>query len=372
MSSLKSKIGRAIPLQAKLSIRLLQRVKSLIFSHRGGVKIYEGELFENQLNEVIEKYLTNEQKANSHYVKKLIKDIKWCYALYGFTPRDYFLFNFHKENNTSKLRKTFVSDVYKDYVLFSKEGSDKYAELYDKYKFYERTKEFFKRPVIFVDKFTTEESFVEFALKVQHLFIKPNSDSYGRGAMIADIATKEDALILFAKIKGCSWMVEERLRQSPEMAKWNSSSVNTVRLNTYLTNKGFFVLAPFMRTGRKGSVVDNGGAGGIYATIDECSGTIVTDGMDEKGNSYVVHPDSHVPFKGEQIPKWTQLIAEAEAIHRNTMSHHVYISWDFAYTHNGWTVIEGNWGQFICQQSSSKKGFKEGFDKYMDGNAISK
>lgn len=372
MSSLKSKIGRAIPLQAKLSIRLLQRVGSLIFSPSGGVKIYEGELLEDQLNEVLEKYLTSKQKADSHYIEKTKKDIKWCYALYGFTPRDYFLFNFHKENNTSKLRKTFVSDIYKDYVLFSKEGSDKYAELYDKYKFYERTKEFFKRPVIFVDKHTTEDAFVDFAMRVKRLFIKPNSDSYGRGAMIADIATREEASELYTKIKGGSWMVEERLQQSQEMAKWNSSSVNTVRVNTYLTDKGFFVLAPFMRTGRKGSVVDNGGAGGIYATIDEINGTIVTDGMDEKGNSHVTHPDSHVPFRGEQIPEWQKLIEEAEAIHRNAMSDHIYISWDFAYTPNGWTVIEGNWGQFICQQSSSKKGFKVGFDKYMNGKAISK
>ena len=329
-------------------------------------------MLDDQINKMFEKHLTAKQFGDAKFLNVIKRDIHLCYLKYGFTPRDYFLFNFHKENRSSKLRRTFISDVYKDYLLFSKEGASKYAELYNKSRFYERTKSYFKRPVLFVDEKTEESVFLDFATGVKRLFIKPNSDSYGRGAMVADIHNLEEAKVLYQQIKVGSCMVEGRLSQNPEMGKWNESSVNTVRLNTYLTNRGFFILAPFIRTGRKGSIVDNGGAGGIFATIDEKTGIIITDGMDEAGNSYIEHPDSKVKFKGEQIPEWDLLIKEAESIHRNCMSDHIYISWDFAYTPNGWTVVEGNWGQFICQQSSTQKGYKKEFKICMKGKALSK
>lgn len=366
--SIKSKIGRCIPFKLKLSIRFLQRC-FLIFFRRENLTIYDGGgSFNNVLNDVAEKILLEDP-----YVDKsiILKDIVWCYICYGFTPLDYFLFNFHKENNTKNSRNEFVSDVYKDYKLFWKEGVDSYAELYDKYRFYERTKEYFKRAVMFVNVDTKESDFVNFVLNVKDLFIKSNSDSYGRGAFAIVVNKEEGAKVLFKKLKNNSFIVEERLKQSKLMGKWNSSSINTIRVNSYLTDKGFYVLAPFIRTGRKGSVVDNGGAGGVFATIDERSGIIITDGYDEKGNSYKNHPDSNIKYKDAQIPEWNSLLNLAEEIHRKCMSNHIYISWDFAYTDSGWTLIEGNWGQFICQQTSTKRGFKTLFDKYMNGKAIS-
>ena len=39
-----------------------------------------------------------------------------------------------------------------------------------------------------------------------------------------------------------------------------------------------------LRTGRKGSVIDNAGSGGIFANIDMNTGQVITDGIDENGN----------------------------------------------------------------------------------------
>lgn len=367
------KIKRLIPFKLKLFIRFLQRCNSVMMGKiTGRIRVYEGELLDSQMDEMIDIFLSNAQKQEKSYLRKLKNDIIYCYVLYGFTPRDYFLFNFHKENNRRAIRQTFISDVFKDYKLFSKEGADKYADLYDKFRFYQRSQKYFKRSVLLIDKNTKEEEFVSFAVKVKELFIKPNSDSYGRGAMSVDITSEEVARSVYSTIQSGLWIAEQRLKQRPEMARWNKSSVNTVRVNTYLTDRGFFVLAPFMRTGRKGSIVDNGGAGGVYATIDEKTGIIITDGYNELGDRFEVHPDSKVRYKGECIPEWNKLLVEAEKIHRECMADHIYISWDFAYTSNGWTVIEGNWGQFICQQSSTKKGFKKDFLQYMKGNYIKK
>ena len=148
------------------------------------------------------------------------------------------------------------------------------------------------------------------------------------------------------------------------MRKWNYSFVNTVRIPTVLTSKGFYVLGCFLRTGRKGAIVDNAGGGGIFAAIDDKSGMVISDGHDEYGHSYVSHPDSNIQFKGFQLPDWQSVIDIAEKAHRG-MPHHRYIAYDFAHTDSGWILIEGNWGQFLSQFASGV-GLKDEFIKYMN------
>lgn len=39
-----------------------------------------------------------------------------------------------------------------------------------------------------------------------------------------------------------------------------------------------------------------------------------------------------------------------------------YVAWDFALPPSGWVIIEGNWGQFVCNQSATDKGLRSVFD----------
>lgn len=57
-------------------------------------------------------------------------------------------------------------------------------------------------------------------------------------------------------------------------------------------------MTPYLKVGRAGSVVDNGGAGGIIINIDKETGELVTDGVREDNTVYARHPDSGMPFKG--------------------------------------------------------------------------
>ena len=161
------------------------------------------------------------------------------------------------------------------------------------------------------------------------------------------------------------WVVEEVIQQDQVMSQWNPSSVNTIRIPAFLTKKGFFILPPSFRTGLKGNVVDNAGAGGILANIDVASGEIYTDGVDERGHTFVSHPDSGMVFKGWKVPRWNELMSLVEEIHRNNMTSHLYIGWDFALTQQGWCLIEGNWGQMI-NQYADKIGRKDIFVEYMN------
>ena len=198
------------------------------------------------------------------------------------------------------------------------------------------------------------------------MFAKPLAASFGAGAHVVKITKRDEAVAEFERLTKCGeWIVEDRIIQSKEMSAWNESSVNTIRLPCFLTRNGsFYALAPVLRVGRKGSVVDNAGGGGIIACIDEISGVITTNGKDEAGLEYIVHPDSCQKFKGWHVPQWKDLLTLAEEIHRNCLYKHRYIGFDFALTDKGWVVIEGNWGQFL-NQYVDYRGIKNEFLNYI-------
>ncbi len=164
---------------------------------------------------------------------------------------------------------------------------------------------------------------------------------------------------------GVEWIAEELVIQSSLMSVWNDSSVNTIRIPSFLKENGNHrIFRPFIRTGRKGAVVDNAGAGGIFAVIDEATGTIITDGADEGFKTYRCHPDSKIQYKGWKIPKWDELVQLSHTAHLN-MPNHKYIAYDFALTDRGWVMIEGNWGQYVCQQTATQQGAKEDFKRLL-------
>ena len=163
------------------------------------------------------------------------------------------------------------------------------------------------------------------------------------------------------------WIVEELIVQDARFSEWNPSSVNTIRIPSFRTANGIFVFAPFMRTGRKGSPVDNGGAGGIMVSIDSNNGVICTNAIDELGHSFILHPDSNKEFKGWIVPNWDQLLALSAEVHNSLPEYHKYIGFDFALSQDkGWVLVEGNWGDFICQQATLGRGLKKEFKQLIN------
>ena len=104
----------------------------------------------------------------------------------------------------------------------------------------------------------------------------------GLGTFITTVKSEGEVMDLYNQLteKG-EWIAEELIKQHPDMAQWNPSSVNTLRVPTFRTSDGCRILQPFFRTGREGSVVDNAGQGGVFAVFDPDTGIVVTDGVDE-------------------------------------------------------------------------------------------
>lgn len=96
------------------------------------------------------------------------------------------------------------------------------------------------------------------------------------------------------------------------------------------------------------AVVDNGGSGGILANVDVDTGIVYTSGRNEKGERFLIHPDSKEQIVGFQIPRWKEAVAMVKEISAKTTNR--YIGWDLALTEAGWVLVEGNsCGQLLTQ-----------------------
>ena len=92
-------------------------------------------------------------------------------------------------------------------------------------------------------------------------------------------------------------------------------------------------------------------------------GTVVTDGVDEFTNTYFEHPDSHIVFKGYQLPKFE----EALEITRKAALRYPenrYVGWDLAYNEDEkWVIVEGNCFAQLISQMCNKMGVKKEFEE---------
>lgn len=291
--------------------------------------------------------------------KGLIKDVKRCYVRHLAKPQEYFLLGFAQK--TDKERSEWITDFIKDTYLKKYAKIERAKELQDKFFVYEKMKPYFKRDACMISGPRDKESFLAFTAKHNRFIAKPNTGSFGANTGIWDVSEKEPEVVFNELTSGkATWILEELIEQVPEMGQFNPSSVNSVRIPTFKTQNGYEIFGTFMRMGRKGSVVDNAGAGGIFVRIDEETGRIISDGHTEQGEVYVQHPDSGVTFKGFQIPHWKELRELAVQCH-NALPEHKYVGWDFALTKDGWVMLEGNWGQYLCQQVSGQKPLKKKF-----------
>lgn len=298
--------------------------------------------------------------------KRVETDMLFCRFAYGFQPDEYLCFGL--ENKTAEERKTFVSDI--DRMCYVYRMNDLFAIpiFNNKAKTYSLFKEYFKRDAVAIHK---PEDFQKFENYVsQHpVFVKKAVyESMGRSVELIDInSCGKSRRELFDELIGEGLhLLEERVYQSEALSALNHSSVNTIRCITVRTKNGIEIPYCFMKVGRNGSFVDNGGAGGILVGIDKQTGKLNTNGYDELNYCYEKHPDSGVVFQGYQLPEWEKMLAICTEM-SSKMNKVKYIGWDMSHTDEGWVVIEGNgMSQMIGPQIVWKYGIKSEMEAMME------
>ena len=317
--------------------------------------------FKKEFAESKKIYLKDVKSAED--LEKIKYDLLKAHISIRMNNDEYFIYDFYHQNYWQRCE--WLTDRERLSSLMEKYGKEVYDELKDKSYFYQLTKKYFQREVCFIGESYPEDSFVQFTSSHPRFIVKPIKGSLGADTFITSVGNASEAHKLYHELlsKG-TWIVEELIKQHESMAAWNDTSVNTLRIPSFRLKDGCRILQPFMRTGRKGSVVDNAGHGGIFAVFDADSGVVTTDGVDEHGGRFSCHPDSGLTFKGWTIPRYEELKALVSEVHHALPLHHRYVGFDFALTEKGWVLIEGNWGQMVGQMAELK-GIRRQFIDYI-------
>jgi hypothetical protein len=124
-----------------------------------------------------------------------------------------------------------------------------------------------------------------------------------------------------------NYIVQEAIQQHPILSSLNPTSLNTIRLTTFRKKEDAVVLTSLLRMGRKNATVDNVSAGGIYCEIDR-DGKMKKFAYSIKPTGVYEKNDFGLPFEGIQIPRFKQIIEQAQKMHL-VLPYTGIIGWDF-------------------------------------------
>lgn len=301
----------------------------------------------------------SELKRQNRKVTAFTKwDILFEFVFNGYLAYEYTAYHF--ESKSRKERNAFYSEKDRWRFMNICNTRDDKWKLRNKRLAYEIFKKWYDRDQIIVKSQKDLEAYTEFISKHPKFFIKPYASGGGINSGWFDASKYSTPLeSLKTILKNGSYVLEEGVYQCEAMSKFNTDSINTLRIVTIKQGDKVSNWCSFVRTGRKGCPVDNGGRGGIIIGVDINTGEMNTDGVNEQGEFFESHPDSGVKFKGFKLPLWKESCKMAIEM-MDAMPNMRCIGWDIALTDKGPVVIEANGQTALCgPQITQQKGLKK-------------
>lgn len=184
-----------------------------------------------------------------------------------------------------------------------------------------------------------------------HLILKPSvGSSSGVGVYLFEYSkkrgvyiSKKDGTVLtdtFLKSYNANFVLQLAIVQHPDIARFNPTSVNTLRIAVYRSwkNEEPHVLASIMRVGRSGEFVDNAHAGGMYVRLDVETGKVGELFFDQYGNSS--NKWNGIDFSNNEfyIPNWEGVKNFVCEISKKIV-HHRLIAFDISVDEEGRPVL---------------------------------
>lgn len=167
--------------------------------------------------------------------------------------------------------------------------------------------------------------------------LKPTVETYGGHGVqkISAGATREEIKSLFKKYR-YDFTFQKMVEQHEIMARFNPTSVNTIRVVTYRKpNRERKILYACVRFGGAGSVMDNVCSGGGFTGVDIATGKL----KDRRRYCYLT---TEIPKLSDSIPNeipcWEKIKEVALALHGRLPQLDI-VGWDFAISPEGKPVL---------------------------------
>ena len=176
------------------------------------------------------------------------------------------------------------------------------------------------------------------------LFLKKAEDSLG-GLGVTFIESNTEAfynIVNLSKQIKCDIVIQRRIIQHAEFAKFNSASVNTIRIYSILRKDGSVkIYSSVFRIGVGNARVDNYVSGGVSCGIN-ADGTLKKYAYNKNGERTDIHPHSKIVFEGSKLPFYEKAVELVKKAHL-TIPHFRSVSWDIAIGEDGNPIlIEAN------------------------------
>lgn len=141
------------------------------------------------------------------------------------------------------------------------------------------------------------------------------------------------------------YLIQPVIEQHPLLSAMNPSSVNTIRIDSFVTHSGEVVsCGAALRVGGKDSIVDNSARGGLNVRIDVANGALEPGGKQALpigDGPLLAHPHTGFRFEGVVLPFWKELWEVVRAGAR-ALQPLRSLGWDIAITPDGPVIIEAN------------------------------
>lgn len=306
------------------------------------------------------KYYSAAQEAHRASGKNtilLMIDMMMCSFQYSIGYTEYNEFEFYSIGKEK--RQTFLN--ISNSILISKTYNDQdlLYKVEDKGEFTKNFKDFIGRDVLHLDA-SSFEDFEAFMNKHRKVMAKVVNSEAGRGVEMIDMDQETRSLSEIyqaCKDKNQS-LVESYFIQHEDLSALSPTSVNTMRVITFLGDDGDVHFLAFVLKLGNGGTMDNFDQGGMYSVLSN-DGVVLYPFMDKFRNRFTVHPLTKQELIGFKIP----LFEEVKEMLRKA-AHVVpevrYIGWDVAIGQNGPAIIEANPHTGVFQAPPSMTENQEG------------
>ncbi|HEX3038339.1 MAG TPA: sugar-transfer associated ATP-grasp domain-containing protein [Oscillospiraceae bacterium] len=305
----------------------------------------------------------------------IIFDMLWCVVHYGIGYLEYHVFGFAYIHG--KRRKTFMT-MHDSLELVRQANSKEFGYIFDdKIEFNKCFQEYIGRAWLDLRKASITE-FEDFVKDKNSIFVKEANGFGGVGADCVNIADYSSMQELYdTLVANKQFVVEECIKQHSKMNTLCASSVNTIRIVTFVSKGVVYVIYSLIRIGNGKKHVDNISSGGLYSPVNENGIIYKPSFCDKTGLYYENHPVTNTKLVGFEIPYYPEAIALIKKAALKVPEIR-YVGWDVAICETGPILIEGNTipGYDMCQnyyhlegKAEDKIGIWPKFEKILKNSA---
>lgn len=294
------------------------------------------------------------KKTNKNLLFVLF-DMTKCGLKYQAGYYDYQEFEFYNLNKEQ--RETYLTRGKNNEIIKKFNDKSKFYIFDNKEEMYKIYNKFLKRQWMVLNE-NNYNDFLDFFKQNKVIIVKPIDGEGGKGIEKYEYINDEESKIVYSSLLfKKQLLVEQCIKQHPDMNKLYNKSVNTLRMFTFYKDGQAYFLQAILKVGN-GGVVDNFSIGGMYTYVDD-EGTVYAEAIDQMDNKYYKHPISNETIVGFKVPMFKEAVGMVKEAAK-VVPEMGYIGWDVAISEDGPVLVEGNCYPGVFQVKPSLVEKKEG------------